>query len=51
MFLTLDKDIPAASLGGLKGCETSRLSHFVENRLTDDCEVVSLERKKVAASV
>jgi hypothetical protein len=30
---------------GLKGCETSRLSRFLVNRLTDGGEVVSLTRR------
>jgi hypothetical protein len=31
--------------GGPQGCETSRLSHFLDNRLTDDGEVISLTRQ------
>jgi hypothetical protein len=34
--------------GGLWGCETYGLPHFVENRLTDGCEVVSLKRRSAA---
>jgi hypothetical protein len=29
----------------LLGCETSRLPHFLDNRLTDGGEVVSLTRR------
>jgi hypothetical protein len=29
------KDIPVTCCGGPQGCETSRLPHFVDNRLTD----------------
>jgi hypothetical protein len=36
------KTIPVRGRGGSKGCETSRLSHFLDNRLTDGGEVVSL---------
>jgi hypothetical protein len=31
--------------GGPYGCETSRMPHFIDNRLTDGCEVVSLTRR------
>jgi hypothetical protein len=31
--------------GGPQGCETSRLPHFLHNRLTDGVEVVSLTRR------
>jgi hypothetical protein len=31
--------------GGLRGCETSRLPHFLDNRLTDGGEVFSLTRR------
>jgi hypothetical protein len=40
-----DKAIPVTSRGGLKGCETLRLPHFPDSRLTDDGEVVSLTRR------
>jgi hypothetical protein len=35
---------PATGRGGLYGCETSRLEHFEDSRLTDGGEVVSLTR-------
>jgi hypothetical protein len=38
------KAIPVPGVGGPQGCETSRLSHFLDNRLTDGGEVVSLTR-------
>jgi hypothetical protein len=34
--------IPVTGLGGLQGCEMSRLPHFLDIRLTDGGEVVSL---------
>jgi hypothetical protein len=39
------KAIPVTGHGGPKGCETSRLPHFLDNRLTDGAEVVSLTRR------
>jgi hypothetical protein len=30
---------------GPQGCETSRLPHFIDNRLTDGGEIVSLTRR------
>jgi hypothetical protein len=39
------KAIPVRSPGGPQGCKTSRLPHFLENRLTDSNEVVSLTRR------
>jgi hypothetical protein len=40
-----DKAVSAISRGGPQGCETSRLSHFLDNRLTHGGEVVSLTRR------
>jgi hypothetical protein len=39
------KAIPVTGRGGLLGCETSRLPQFLDNRLTDGGEVVSLKRR------
>jgi hypothetical protein len=39
------KAIPVTGHGGLQSCETSRLPHFLDNRLTDGGEVVSLTRR------
>jgi hypothetical protein len=39
------KAIPVTGRGGPYGCETSRLPHFLDNRLTDGGEVVSLTRR------
>jgi hypothetical protein len=36
------QDIPVSGRGGPQGCETSRLPHLLDNRLTDGGEVVSL---------
>jgi hypothetical protein len=41
-----NKTIPVTDLGGPYGCETSRLLHFLDNRLTDGGEVVSLTRRQ-----
>jgi hypothetical protein len=38
----MGKAIPVT---GREGCETSRLSHFLDNRLTDGGEVVSVTRR------
>jgi hypothetical protein len=35
------KAIPVTDHGGPKGCETSRIPHLLDNRLTDGGEVVS----------
>jgi hypothetical protein len=48
MFLISDilkkgKAIPVSGHEGPEGCETSRLPHFLDNRLTDDSEDVSLK--------
>jgi hypothetical protein len=37
--------IPVTGRGGPEGCETSRLPHFLDNRLTDGGELVSLTRR------
>jgi hypothetical protein len=37
-----DKAIPVTGRGGPQGCETSRIPHFLDNRLTDGGEVLSL---------
>jgi hypothetical protein len=39
------KAIPVTGREGPEGCETSRLPHFLGNRLTDGGEVVSLTRR------
>jgi hypothetical protein len=39
------KAIPVTDHEGPYGCETSRLSHFVDNRLTDGGKVVRLKRR------
>jgi hypothetical protein len=44
-FLYKGKTIPVTSCEGPQGYETSRLSHFLDNRLTDGGEVVSLTRR------
>jgi hypothetical protein len=38
------KAIPVTGREGPYGCETSRLPHFLDNRLTDGGKVVSLTR-------
>jgi hypothetical protein len=37
-----DKAISVTGRGDTQGCETSRLPHFLDNRLTDSSAVVSL---------
>jgi hypothetical protein len=39
------KAIPVTGSGGPQGCETWRFPHFLNNRLTDGGEVVSLTRR------
>jgi hypothetical protein len=40
------KAIPVTGRGGSQVCETSRVSHFLDNWLTDGGEVVSFTRRK-----
>jgi hypothetical protein len=42
------KAIPVTGRGGPKGCETSRLPHFLDGRLTDGSEIISLMRRPQA---
>jgi hypothetical protein len=44
-FFKKGKAIPVIGRGGPWGCEASRLPPFLENRLTDGGEVVSLTRQ------
>jgi hypothetical protein len=44
------KFILARDHGGPKGCETSRLPHYLESRHTDGGEVVSLKRRPLLYS-
>jgi hypothetical protein len=37
------KAIPVTGCGGPRGCEMSRLPHFLDNQLSNGSEVVSLE--------
>jgi hypothetical protein len=39
------KYIPVRGCGGPYGCETSRLPHFLDHRLTDGSEVIRLKRR------
>jgi hypothetical protein len=39
MAVTLSKAIPVTGRGGLYGCKTSRLPHFLDSQLTDGGEV------------
>jgi hypothetical protein len=41
----LKKVIPVTGRGDPEGCETSRHPHFLDNRLTEGAEVVSLTRQ------
>jgi hypothetical protein len=36
---------PVIGRGGPSGCETLRIPHFLDNRLTDGSEVVSLTQR------
>jgi hypothetical protein len=48
MAVRLSKAIPVTGRGGPEGCDTSRLPHLLDNRLTDGGEVVSLTRRPAA---
>jgi hypothetical protein len=39
------KDIPVTGRGGPWGCETTRLPHFLDNRLTDGGDAFSLKHR------
>jgi hypothetical protein len=41
----IGKAIPVTGRGGPEGCETSTLSHFLDNRITDGDKVVCLTRR------
>jgi hypothetical protein len=43
-LLQKSKAIFATGRGGQQGCKTLRIPHFLDNRLTDGGEVVSLTR-------
>jgi hypothetical protein len=45
--LLLRKASPVTGRGGPLSCETSRLPHFLDNRFTDDDEVVSLTHQAI----
>jgi hypothetical protein len=45
MYEGKGKAIAVTGRGGPYGCETSRLPHFLYNRLTDGGEVVSFTRR------
>jgi hypothetical protein len=44
-ILAQETRVPVTGRGGPWGCETSSLPHFLDNRLTDGGEVVSLTRR------
>jgi hypothetical protein len=46
--LSKGKAIPVTSRGGQYVCETSRLPHFLDNRLTDGGEVINLTSRSAA---
>jgi hypothetical protein len=46
-LLSKGKAIPVTGCEGPSGCETSRLPHFLDNRLTEGGEVVSLTLRQL----
>jgi hypothetical protein len=48
--LIKDKAIHVTSHGGSLGCETSRLPHFLDDRLTASAEFVSLTLLLISTS-
>jgi hypothetical protein len=46
MKMKTSKDIPVKVRGGRKGCEASRISHFLDNRLTDSSEVINFKLRR-----
>jgi hypothetical protein len=46
-MLKKGKAILVSGRGGPYGCETSRLTHYLDNRLTDGGEVVSIKVFKI----
>jgi hypothetical protein len=47
-IIIINKAIPVTGRGDPQVCETSRLPHFLDNRLRDCSEVVSFTRRLVA---
>jgi hypothetical protein len=43
----INKSIPVTERGGPQVCETSKLPHYLYNRLTDGGEVVTLMRRSL----
>jgi hypothetical protein len=41
MLLVVVKALPVTGRGGLQGCEMLRIPHFLDNRLTVNCEVLA----------
>jgi hypothetical protein len=44
-LINVSKSIPVTDRGGPQGCETSRLPHYLDNRLTDGGKVASPTRR------
>jgi hypothetical protein len=45
IYIERSKAVPVTGRGDLYGFKTSRLPHFLDNRLTDSGEVISLTRR------